>query len=180
MVFGARVVEAVQRGVEHASATGAMRCVLDGGEASPIGGQSIEFRSDVSLLGVATSEVVDGQGSATSIPTAADIAAARHRMQRAMTAGAGVLRDAESLHRTAVAVADAAELAARGSGADCWELANLSTIAGALLAAATVRIESRGAHTREDFPSASAEFAARLVVSTGVRPASPSAGRLSP
>jgi len=180
MVFGARVVEAVQRGVEHASATGAMRCVLDGGEASPIGGQSIEFRADVSLLGVVTSEVVDGQGSATSIPTAADIAAARHRMQRAMTAGAGVLRDAESLHRTAVAVADAAALAARGSGADCWELANLATIAGALLAAATVRIESRGAHTREDFPSASAEFAARLVVSAGVRPATSSAGRLSP
>ena len=101
-------------------------------------------------------------------------------MQREMTAGAGVLRDADSLHRTAIAVADAAALAAQGSGADCWELANLATIAGALLAAATVRTESRGAHTREDFPSASAEFAARLVVSAGVRPATPSAGRLSP
>lgn len=140
----------------------------------------MEFLADVSPLGVAASDVIDGPGSANPIPNASDIAAARHRMQRAMTAGAGVLRDAESLHRTAVAVADAAELAARGSRADCWELANLAMIAGALLAAATVRSESRGAHTREDFPLASAEFASRLVVTAGVRPVTSSAGRLSP
>jgi L-aspartate oxidase len=180
MVFGARVVEAVQRGVEHASASGAMRCVLDTADHSPIGGRPVEFLADVSPLGVAASDVIDGPGSANPIPNASDIAAARHRMQRAMTAGAGVLRDAESLHRTAVAVADAAELAARGSRADCWELANLAMIAGALLAAATVRSESRGAHTREDFPLASAEFASRLVVTAGVRPVTSSAGRLSP
>ena len=177
MVFGARVVEAVQRGVEHASATGAMRCVLESADAGPIGGQSVEFIADVSPLGLAAT---GGQGGSSLAPSPDDIAAARHRMQRAMTAGAGVLRDADSLHRTAVAVADAAELAARGSEADCWELANLAMIAGALLAAATVRSESRGAHTREDFPLASAEFASRLVVTPGVRPVTSSAGRLSP
>jgi L-aspartate oxidase len=101
-------------------------------------------------------------------------------LQRAMTTGAGVLRDGESLTRTAVAAEAAASVAAAGSGAPSWELANLASVASALLAAARTRAESRGAHTREDFPDTTTEFATRLVIGGEVRPGAGPAGRLSP
>lgn len=179
MVFGARVVEAVQAGVDRASDSGAMRCVLDGDAAGPIGGRSIEFAADVAQLGPAPAGQAGTSSSSSPIPSSADIASARHRMQRAMTTGAGVLRDAGSLARTSVAVESASAVAAAGSGAEAWELANLATIAGALLAAASQRTESRGAHTREDFPDASPGFSDRLVIRAMVRPGTPEAGRLS-
>ncbi len=172
MVFGARVVEAVERGVDGAAATGAMRSVLDGVGPTPIGGIPVPVTMEVRALAIA--------GNAPAPDPSVDIAGERLRMQRAMTTGAGVLRDAGSLDRTALAVNAAAEVAATSSGAAAWELANLSTIAIGLLAAAIARTESRGAHTRDDFPDRSDHFAARLVLRAEVRPATPSAGRLSP
>jgi aspartate oxidase len=89
----------------------------------------------------------------------------RERLQRAMTDGAGVLRDAPSLARAAEAVAALASgLSAPGDrDPDGWELANLVSVAGALLAAATTRTESRGAHTRADFPLTDPGQRVRLV-----------------
>ena len=83
---------------------------------------------------------------------------ARSALQQAMTAGAGVLRSAASLGeaRTALTVADAS---VRGPG----ELANLVTVGAALLTSATVRTESRGAHTRLDHPGTDALWRCRLV-----------------
>jgi succinate dehydrogenase/fumarate reductase flavoprotein subunit len=46
---------------------------------------------------------------------------------------------------------------------DGWELANLACVAKALLAAAIARTESRGAHTRLDFPLTDPEQRVRLV-----------------
>jgi succinate dehydrogenase/fumarate reductase flavoprotein subunit len=43
------------------------------------------------------------------------------------------------------------------------ELRNLATVAQALIAAAIAREESRGAHTRTDFPATSDRFRLRLV-----------------
>jgi L-aspartate oxidase len=83
-------------------------------------------------------------------------------LQRAMSRGAGVLRSAESLKEAAVAVA-AAEQAPAGTAA--WEAANLYTVAGALVAAATKREETRGCHWREDFPDASDAWLGHLLVS---------------
>ena len=77
----------------------------------------------------------------------------RDRLQRAMTRGAGVLRDARSLRETGAVVA--ATLGATDGlpkGPDREELRNLATVGWALLSAAEVREESRGCHTREDFP----------------------------
>ncbi len=62
-----------------------------------------------------------------------------------MTEGAGVLRSAASLEATAAIVG------AIDPGDD-RELANLVTVGLGLLASATAREESRGAHTRTDFP----------------------------
>ena len=62
-----------------------------------------------------------------------------------MTLGAGVLRDAASLDSAGSAAA-----AARASADP--ELANVATVAAALVAAALEREESRGAHARVDHP----------------------------
>jgi succinate dehydrogenase/fumarate reductase flavoprotein subunit len=44
-----------------------------------------------------------------------------------------------------------------------WELANLVTVARALVRAALVRCESRGTHTRLDHPDAADAFLGRFV-----------------
>jgi L-aspartate oxidase len=75
-----------------------------------------------------------------------------------------VLRDAASLELTAEVVDRAATLATTTSGTAAWELANLTAVASALLCAAVAREESRGAHTRDDFPAPDPELALRLVV----------------
>ena len=73
-----------------------------------------------------------------------------------MTAGAGVLRDADSLERTAKVLASV-------GAADDPELANLTVVGQVLVAAALAREETRGNHWRADFPVTRDEFRVRLV-----------------
>ena len=80
------------------------------------------------------------------------------QLQQAMTVGAGVLRDAESLELAAGVVADDVEAHDVAS----HELRNLLTVARALVAAARAREESRGTHTRLDFPETAPAFAGRF------------------
>jgi L-aspartate oxidase len=138
MVFGPRVVEAIDRGVDRPTATGAMRCVLGGGGLS---GRPVA----VPPLRVGGGDV------------------GREQLQRTMTANAGVLRSAESLTRAAEACATVTA----GDGPAAWELANLATVGRALCAAALAREESRGAHTRSDFPDPRPALETRLVASPG-------------
>ena len=56
------------------------------------------------------------------------------------------------------------ELATPEEGPRGWELTNLLTAAGALLASAEARQESRGAHSRTDFPETSPAWRRRLVL----------------
>ena len=87
--------------------------------------------------------------------------AGRDRLQRAMTAGAGVLRTASSLAETSRVEEG---LGPPEGGRAGWELTNLRTAARALLAAAGAREESRGAHSRADFPDTSPAWRCRLVM----------------
>jgi L-aspartate oxidase len=82
-----------------------------------------------------------------------------------MTRCAGVLRSADSLEE-ARATVDAVRAGAAGEPMTpaAYELVNLATVADALLTAAQVREESRGCHTREDFPDTSDELRLRLVL----------------
>jgi aspartate oxidase len=121
MVFGPRVVEAIDRGVDGPRATGAMRSLLGG---SGIGGRRLALPAP--------------DGSAL---------VGRDELQRTMTVNAGVLRSAESLAMAATACAG--EVA--GDDLGSWELRNLATVGRLLCAAALEREESRGAHTRTDF-----------------------------
>jgi L-aspartate oxidase len=86
-------------------------------------------------------------------------AAARSDIARAMTEGAGVLRNAESLATTAKALAVIEEQApATQAGPASWEATNLLTVAAVLVHAAAMREETRGGHWREDFPEPRPEW----------------------
>jgi L-aspartate oxidase len=66
---------------------------------------------------------------------------------------------------TTGAVADAAGAAVEGAeGVAAAEVRNLATVAGALVAAATARTESRGCHWRADFPDEDPAQRRRLVL----------------
>ncbi|MFB7517502.1 L-aspartate oxidase [Streptomyces sp. NPDC056144] len=92
------------------------------------------------------------------------VAGARTRIQRVMTAGAGVLRSASSLrdtaealdalHSDALASGESAEGDTKTSvpGVESWETTNLLCVARVLVAAARRREETRGCHWREDHP----------------------------
>jgi L-aspartate oxidase len=147
MVFGPRIVEAIERGVDAPASTGAMRAVLgpDGGDHDVIIGRPIERR---------TVPPPRGEG---------DAGTARARLQREMTRGAGVMRSAASLAATHDRV-DQLATTTDTSGTDGAELRNLLTVASALLDAAAARAESRGCHTREEFADRSDAFRVRLLV----------------
>jgi L-aspartate oxidase len=162
MVFGARVVDALvdgraadvdraRTGVLAGHPTIALRptpdcsCGIDRGLHTPAVAVSADDRqlAHSRRLGVAES---------------------RTQLQSALTASAGVVRDAVSLKAAGQAVADVSLAAWQSTGTVAGaELANLVLLAHALVEAASVREESRGAHTRSDFPQPSADFLVRLV-----------------
>jgi L-aspartate oxidase len=89
-----------------------------------------------------------------------DVTKLRESIQAAMTMHAGVVRDAASLAAAGAALG----LPEEADGRAGCEVANLGAVGAALVAAALAREESRGCHTRTDFPSRSAAFERRLVI----------------
>jgi L-aspartate oxidase len=94
--------------------------------------------------------------AATPTPPAADTPVAREELQRVMTRDAGILRDAASLERAADALGGMAD-------ATDPEVRNLVAVGTALVRAATARTESRGTHTRLDYPEPASAFLGRFV-----------------
>ena len=139
MVFAARTVEAIADGRTGPRPTGLMRSVLDG---------------DAIALPVPPVPM------ARAVDPTADLAKQRLNLQRSMTEHAGVVRSAESLARAVPTEPVPPEL----DTPEAWEVRNLDSVATALVSAATARQESRGAHSRTDYPSASPAFARRIVV----------------
>jgi len=171
MVFGFRVIEAIDRGKTAPEPTGAMRAVLGTGGAADasrsIGGR---FPSNWAVprwtTGGGTVGSHPGEPAAAVTGTVAgSIDEIRAELQRSMTVGAGVLRSSASLLET-MSVVEA--LATRLDDGDDervpWEARNLVDVSRAVLAAATERHESRGAHTRIDFESSDPAFRLRLVL----------------
>jgi L-aspartate oxidase len=106
---------------------------------------------------------VDTSDAPLVVPSIAAGTMERAELQRAMTVGAGVLRDAASLERVAGIVAvdvDAHDVPTH-------EVRNLLAVARVLVAAARAREESRGTHTRLDFPDRSDAYAGRFVTRGG-------------
>ncbi|MEY9887486.1 L-aspartate oxidase [Catenulispora sp. MAP12-49] len=83
-------------------------------------------------------------------------------VQHTMTAGAGVLRTAELLDRTADELERLAERGAEAPHLEAWEATNLHLLASALVKGAALRTETRGSHWREDYPESADRWLVRL------------------
>jgi L-aspartate oxidase len=155
MVFGARVVEAIEQGKDEAEPTGVMRAVLQPDEQATV------------------LQRPSGGSPQASTPSLVDL------LQRTMTQDAGVVRSEDSLaHASSVIdgllpddmvsrVRGRAVTGARSARRDRtqdWELANLATVGQTVCLAALCRQETRGAHTRSDHPEPSPAFQRRLLV----------------
>ncbi|MGI8476465.1 MAG: L-aspartate oxidase [Thermomicrobiales bacterium] len=98
-----------------------------------------------------------------------DLAALRDRVQRTMSRDVAVVRDAAGLAEAARTVDEVlAELERSGPrGRAGWEMRDLALAARAVIAAATLREESRGAHFRSDFAETAPELDGRHLLFGG-------------
>ncbi len=167
MVFAARVIDGISGGKRGPSPTGALRPLIEGWPPGRGGAGAPTSTARTSVTPV-TAGAIGCSRLARPRPVAAAPGAApfdatkrREELQRLMTANAGVLRSAESLDEVARRSAESLDEVARrtatfgpalAGAVDERELTNLSTVAAALVAAATARTESRGTHSRSDFP----------------------------
>jgi L-aspartate oxidase len=89
-------------------------------------------------------------------------------IQAAMTAGAGVTRDATGLSATAATLRGIRDQVDEAPATtEAWETANLLDVAGALTNAALTREETRGGHWRTDYAETDERWRGRLVASRG-------------
>ncbi|MFW2383187.1 MAG: L-aspartate oxidase [Acidimicrobiales bacterium] len=147
MVFGPRAVDAIAEGVDGPEPSGAMRTVLTPDRAR-VAGRRLDPPPPPQW------------GSVDSDP-----AEVRRAVQAAMTRGAGVLRDRDSLAETAATLDEVmGHVPAQDSDPAWLEVRNLITLGRAVVVAAASREESRGAHTRDDFPATSDEWMLRQVI----------------
>jgi L-aspartate oxidase len=155
MVFGARLAERIASSHHDPEASGALRALLGG---VPLDGIGCTTLADPPLQWGAE---VAGAPAPGGEP---DVAKLRDSLQRTMTGGAGVVRSAESLDAAAADVADlVAALGSRTTSVAAGELGNLLQMADALLVSARARTESRGAHSRSDFPETDPQWRRRQV-----------------
>ena len=164
MVFGARLAESILDGGDGPSPTGVMRALMDDGWVGPAARAHRPLEPAPSPAMGHETTVADGPAIDEQ---RVDVQKERDRLQRTMIEGAGVVRSAGSLASAAAAVAEvgASLQAIGGSPArrDHGELSNLVTAARALLSAATLRTETRGAHARSDFPASEDRWRRRIV-----------------
>ncbi len=151
MVFGARLAEHISAGARGPEASGALRAVLG---AEPVDG------IDARVL----ARHPAGPPFGPVVQPGVDVPKLRDTLQRAMTRGAGVVRSAESLAGARAVVEEiAGVLGARAGSVAEGELANLLRLADALLTSALARTESRGAHSRREYPETDPAWRCRLV-----------------
>jgi L-aspartate oxidase len=150
LVFGRRVVEAIAAGKAQAASTGAMAGALDH---------------------VANEEVAPEPVTPAS-PDRSDASDVIAAVQRTMSSDCGVVREEDGLEHAAKTLSD---LAAHGEGLPArhmrsYETRNVIRVSRAIVRAATAREESRGSHTRRDFPTPSDDFRGRFVVRGSATP----------
>ena len=156
MVFGARLAERIESDHDGPEASGALRVLL--------GGEALDGIDATSVAAVPRSWPVGPRPADEDPATLPDVPKLRDLLQQTMTGGAGVVRSAQSLAAAAAAVDELAEaLGDRTASVGAGELGNLVQLADALLASARARTESRGAHSRLEFPDTDPAWRRRLV-----------------
>jgi L-aspartate oxidase len=181
MVFGARLAEALGAGADGPEPTGVMRALLSPGPdpGTPGGADGPRATGDgrgegERVIGARpapparVARLIDpagpGVGAPNPVVATVDPEKLRETLQRAMTAGAGVVRSGPSLEAAGSVVDEMVGLLASSPATtETGELANLATVAEALLVSARAREESRGSHTRIEFPETVAAWRCRLV-----------------
>ena len=150
LVFGHRVMMALQRGKFEAEPTGAMQGVL---EVPTLGSRA----ADPELL-----PQVDS----------VDPEAVRAAVQRLMSRDVGVIRDSATLFSATATLSDLSTVIAALPARDpsTYEALNVLRVAHAIARAATAREESRGCHTREDFPKTEKRQLGRYVLCGDAEP----------
>ena len=86
----------------------------------------------------------------------------RGEMQRAMSRGASVVRTKDSLTKTLETLNRLKDATTIYANVDAWETTNLYLLATAITRSALERTESRGSHTRDDFPETSEAWRKRI------------------
>ena len=157
MVFGARLAERIAAGIEGPSFTGALRSTPDDATGGTPGGD------EAVIPGCRCASVTLGPGRRRPGSSSVDARPLRDRLQQAMTLGAGVIRSERSLEETRRELAAVGSALGRPVDRQALELANLVTVAAAVLGSAATRRESRGAHTRLEYPSPEPRWRCRLV-----------------
>jgi L-aspartate oxidase len=167
MVFGARLAERLASGAEGPEASGALRVVLGASPIDGIGSTRLPDREPFGghkgspPAGAAARSTVGTHGAG---PVDVDVTKQRDVLQRAMTRGAGVVRNATSIGSARAVVEETdALLAAAPETVHTGELRNLVVLADALLDSALARTETRGAHARSDHPDTEPSWRRRLV-----------------
>jgi L-aspartate oxidase len=156
MVFGARLAERIESDHDGPEASGALRVLL--------GGEALDGIEATSVAAVPRSWPVGPRPADEDPATLPDVPKLRDLLQQTMTGGAGVVRSSQSLAAAAAAVDELAEaLGDRTASVGAGELGNLVQLADALLASARARTESRGAHSRLEFPDTDPAWRRRLV-----------------
>jgi L-aspartate oxidase len=162
MVFGARLAERIESVHDGPEASGALRVLLRGEALDGIEATSVAAPPRVWPIGPPTAD--EGPAPVPDVPKLRDL------LQQTMTGGAGVVRSSQSLATAAAAVDELAEaLGDRTASVGAGELGNLVQLADALLASARARTESRGAHSRLEFPHTDPAWRRRLVHSDPFR-----------
>jgi len=153
LVFGRRVVGAIADRKAEAAATGAMRGVLD-----------VDLDG-----GTARDSLMLSNGPHEPVADPGDV---RGSLQRVMSADCGVVRDAEGLRHASETLARLSPLAGTlpSRAMATYEVRNLLRVSREIVATALARLESRGSHTRRDFPRTSDNFRGRFVVHAGLDP----------
>jgi len=149
MVFAPRAIDAIAAGRTGAVATGAMRSLLDPA-SSRVSGIVVERPAEPAW--------------ASNVSASDTAATVRADVQRAMSKGAGVFRTGLSLNATAAVLDDAAARVPDTADLEWAEVRNLIDVGRSLVDTAQRREESRGSHSRDDYPDRTDEWLTRQII----------------
>ncbi len=153
MVFAPRIIEAIQEGKQYFAYQGAMEALKPVAEKeNNESNTNIKKCTKAPVIKTKSNFSVEQleQFFGIDLSNLSKISTRREILQKAMTIGAGVVRDETSLNYVACLIEHLKSLSS-GKYQE-QELENLLIVASTLVSFSLTRTESRGSHWRRDFP----------------------------